>query len=122
MTAAAEALQGFSSPPLLIGVTVLTSLSDADLAELGYAESAHQRVLRLAALAGEADRQNNEDEYTNAIRNYRQAVDDSSIELWRERADEGRERRGEIGGVRPVVLHRHANLQPAGRAGREFEH
>ena len=45
MTAAAEALQGFSSPPLLIGVTVLTSLSDADLAELGYAESAHQRVL-----------------------------------------------------------------------------
>jgi len=53
MTAAAEALQGFSSPPLLIGVTVLTSLSDADLAELGYAESAHQRVLRLAALAEE---------------------------------------------------------------------
>ena len=51
MTAAAEALQGFSTPPLLIGVTVLTSLSDADLAELGYAESAHQRVLRLAALA-----------------------------------------------------------------------
>lgn len=51
MTAAAEALQGFATPPLLIGVTVLTSLSDADLAELGYAESVRQRVLRLAALA-----------------------------------------------------------------------
>jgi orotidine-5'-phosphate decarboxylase len=51
MEAAAEALQAFSSPPLLIGVTVLTSMSDEDLAELGYAESARDRVLRLAALA-----------------------------------------------------------------------
>lgn len=51
MTAAAEALQGCATPPLLIGVTVLTSLTDADLAELGYTESAQQRVLRLAALA-----------------------------------------------------------------------
>jgi orotidine-5'-phosphate decarboxylase len=51
MEAAAEALQAFSIPPLLIGVTVLTSMSDEDLAELGYAESARDRVLRLAALA-----------------------------------------------------------------------
>ncbi|MEJ2533071.1 MAG: orotidine-5'-phosphate decarboxylase [Halioglobus sp.] len=54
MTAAAEALQGFTRRPLLIGVTVLTSLSDADLAELGYTESAHQRVLRLAALVNDS--------------------------------------------------------------------
>ena len=54
MTAAVEALQGFSRRPLLIGVTVLTSLSDADLAELGYPESAHERVLRLAALADDS--------------------------------------------------------------------
>jgi orotidine-5'-phosphate decarboxylase len=51
MEAATTALQDFSSKPLLIGVTVLTSLSDQDLAELGYAESAGQRVLRLASLA-----------------------------------------------------------------------
>jgi orotidine-5'-phosphate decarboxylase len=35
----------------LIGVTVLTSMTDADLAELGYRETAAQRVQRLAALA-----------------------------------------------------------------------
>ncbi len=51
MEAAGEALQGRSHRPLLIGVTVLTSMSDQDLAELGYAESPHERVLRLAALA-----------------------------------------------------------------------
>lgn len=50
LEAAAEAVQAVSQPPLLIGVTVLTSMSDADLAELGYRETAAQRVLRLAAL------------------------------------------------------------------------
>jgi orotidine-5'-phosphate decarboxylase len=50
MEAAAEALQGFEQRPLLIGVTVLTSMSDEDLAELGYRESAAERVQRLAAL------------------------------------------------------------------------
>jgi orotidine-5'-phosphate decarboxylase len=46
---AAEA--GFP-PPLVIGVTVLTSLSDSDLSEeLGFSESAEQTVLRLAQLA-----------------------------------------------------------------------
>lgn len=51
MEAAAEALQGVDNPPWLIAVTVLTSLSDTDLAELGYAETAAQRVQRLALLA-----------------------------------------------------------------------
>ncbi|MFV0478130.1 MAG: orotidine-5'-phosphate decarboxylase [Parahaliea sp.] len=51
MEAAAQALEGISQPPLLIAVTVLTSLSDEDLAELGCDESAAGRVQRLAALA-----------------------------------------------------------------------
>ncbi|MFV0278036.1 MAG: orotidine-5'-phosphate decarboxylase [Parahaliea sp.] len=51
MEAAAEALAGVSQPPLLIAVTVLTSMNEADLAELGYSESAGERVQRLAALA-----------------------------------------------------------------------
>ena len=51
MEAAAQALQPFSHKPLLIGVTVLTSLSEEDLLELGYRESARDRVLRLAQLA-----------------------------------------------------------------------
>lgn len=51
MEAAFESVQHCARPPLLIGVTVLTSLSDQDLAELGYAESTAERVLRLASLA-----------------------------------------------------------------------
>ena len=51
MEAASEALAGFSEPPLLIAVTVLTSMSAQDLAELGYAQSAAERVSMLAALA-----------------------------------------------------------------------
>lgn len=54
MEAAAETMTALSTRPLLIGVTVLTSMSDADLAELGYAESAEQRVLRLAELAADS--------------------------------------------------------------------
>jgi orotidine-5'-phosphate decarboxylase len=50
MEAAADVLQSLSTPPLLIGVTVLTSMSDEDLREMGYSESAGERVLRLAAL------------------------------------------------------------------------
>ena len=53
MEAAAEALQGYDNKPLLIAVTVLTSMSDADLAELGYTETAAQRVLRLASLTAD---------------------------------------------------------------------
>lgn len=54
MEAAAEVVAACAQPPLLIGVTVLTSMSDQDLLELGYAESAHDRVLRLAALAADS--------------------------------------------------------------------
>ena len=54
MEAAADSLQSFATRPKLIGVTVLTSMSDEDLAELGCAESAQQRVMRLAALAADS--------------------------------------------------------------------
>jgi len=54
MEAAGEALQGFSDKPLLIGVTVLTSLSSEDLLELGYTETPQERVMRLAQLAAQS--------------------------------------------------------------------
>lgn len=54
MAAAAEALQSFSNRPRLIGVTVLTSMSEEDLRDLGYTESPRERVLRLAALAADS--------------------------------------------------------------------
>ncbi len=50
LEAARDALTASEQPPLLIGVTVLTSLSDEDLAELGYTETPAERVMRLAAL------------------------------------------------------------------------
>lgn len=53
MEAAVAGLEGLANKPLLIGVTVLTSMSDADLNELGYDETAAQRVQRLAALAAD---------------------------------------------------------------------
>ncbi|HET6161708.1 MAG TPA: orotidine-5'-phosphate decarboxylase [Dongiaceae bacterium] len=39
-----------AAPPKLIGVTILTSLSDADLAEVGQPSGASDQVRRLAAL------------------------------------------------------------------------
>ena len=54
MEAAGEVLQSFAIRPLLIGVTVLTSISDEDMLELGYTESPRRRVLRLAALAADS--------------------------------------------------------------------
>jgi orotidine-5'-phosphate decarboxylase len=52
MRAAAEALQGLSgSRPLLTAVTVLTSMDDSDLREIGVEVSAQQQVERLACLA-----------------------------------------------------------------------
>ena len=51
MRAAREAVAGFAKPPLLIGVTVLTSLSDAELGEIGFTGSASDNVARLARLA-----------------------------------------------------------------------
>jgi orotidine-5'-phosphate decarboxylase len=50
LEAGAAALVACRRPPLLIGVTVLTSMDDTDLAELGYTETVTERVLRLAAL------------------------------------------------------------------------
>lgn len=51
MTAAKEALVSFSNKPLLIAVTVLTSMDATDLAGIGFNESPAQVVARLAALA-----------------------------------------------------------------------
>lgn len=51
MRAAREALAGVTRPPLLIGVTVLTSLKDAELAEIGWQGGAAGNVMRLARLA-----------------------------------------------------------------------
>ena len=53
MEAAVESLQRCDHRPLLIGVTVLTSMTNADLLELGYVETTDQRVQRLAALAAD---------------------------------------------------------------------
>lgn len=51
MEAAREAVASLSQPPLLIGVTVLTSMSDAELAEIGLNDGAAAQVERLARLA-----------------------------------------------------------------------
>ena len=53
LEAAAAAIAACHRPPLLIGVTVLTSLDDTDLAELGYTDSVADRVLRLARLTAD---------------------------------------------------------------------
>ena len=50
MLAAREAVDLASTKPLLIGVTVLTSLSDAELPEIGLVGSAADNVMRLAML------------------------------------------------------------------------
>ncbi|WP_181396964.1 MULTISPECIES: orotidine-5'-phosphate decarboxylase [Idiomarina] len=54
MSAARDALKQFDKPPLLIAVTVLTSMSDSDLAETGIQATAEQQVLKLAKLAQQA--------------------------------------------------------------------
>ncbi|SUX31831.1 Orotidine 5'-phosphate decarboxylase [Chromobacterium violaceum] len=50
MEAAREALAGYSQRPLLIAVTVLTSMEASDLAEVGIAATPQEHVLRLATL------------------------------------------------------------------------
>ena len=50
LEAACEAVENSDHRPLLIGVTVLTSLMADDLAEIGISESAADLVLRLARL------------------------------------------------------------------------
>jgi orotidine-5'-phosphate decarboxylase len=54
MAAAREALAGLAHKPLLIGVTVLTSMSAQDLEETGCGASTEEQVLRLAALAADS--------------------------------------------------------------------
>ncbi len=54
MAAAREALSGLTSPPLLIAVTVLTSLDDDDLAEIGCQATTMEQVKRLAILAADS--------------------------------------------------------------------
>ena len=51
MEAAREGLANFAKPPKLIAVTVLTSMAQADLVELGITATAAEQVLRLAGLA-----------------------------------------------------------------------
>lgn len=50
MAAAVEAIAGLAQRPLLIGVTVLTSMSAQDLLEVGCSVSPEEQVMRLAAL------------------------------------------------------------------------
>jgi orotidine-5'-phosphate decarboxylase len=54
MEAAVAALATFTQPPILLGVTVLTSMSNQDMQELGYHDSVQQRVSRLATLAADS--------------------------------------------------------------------
>jgi orotidine-5'-phosphate decarboxylase len=54
LKAAADASASSMSKPLVLAVTVLTSLSDADLAELSVAVDVKTQVLRLAKLAVKA--------------------------------------------------------------------
>lgn len=52
MSAARDALEGIAGKrPLLIAVTVLTSMEEADLKQVGINASAEEQVLRLARLA-----------------------------------------------------------------------
>jgi orotidine-5'-phosphate decarboxylase len=51
MRAARDAIAGGAKAPLLIGVTVLTSLADQDLARIGFRANANDTVLALAKLA-----------------------------------------------------------------------
>ena len=54
LRAAVEAAAQSPNRPLLLGVTVLTSLSDADMPEIGVTGNVLNQVLRLGALARNA--------------------------------------------------------------------
>lgn len=54
MTAAKEALSHYQRPPLLTAVTVLTSMDERDLREVGIDVEPKEQVLRLAALTKQA--------------------------------------------------------------------
>ncbi len=51
LTAARQETQSFASPPLLLAVTALTSLSDEEIHQIGVADSATRWVERLAEIA-----------------------------------------------------------------------
>ena len=51
LRAAREAVSSVARPPILIGVTILTSLSEGDLAGVGYMGSILENVERLARLS-----------------------------------------------------------------------
>jgi orotidine-5'-phosphate decarboxylase len=51
MRAAREAIEGVARPPLLIAVTILTSLAAADLERVGFSGPVEENVERLARLA-----------------------------------------------------------------------
>lgn len=51
MGAAREGVDGVVRPPILLGVTILTSMGESDLAEIGLGGNAFDHVMRLAALA-----------------------------------------------------------------------
>jgi len=51
LTAAHEAVSGLATPPLLVAVTVLTSMDETDLRSIGLGGTAEENVMRLAALA-----------------------------------------------------------------------
>jgi orotidine-5'-phosphate decarboxylase len=53
LRAAREAVEAVTKPPLLIGVTILTSLDDAALARIGFSGSARTHVESLARLTRE---------------------------------------------------------------------
>jgi orotidine-5'-phosphate decarboxylase len=53
MKAAREALEGFKKRPILLAVTVLTSMSDRDLTDTGISGSVSERVVLLSKLAAE---------------------------------------------------------------------
>jgi len=54
MEAALERLQRHSQRPLLVAVTILTSLTTEDIAEVGYQGEPAENVLRLASLTSDA--------------------------------------------------------------------
>lgn len=54
MEAAADAVANYAHRPLLIGVTVLTSMEQSDLLEIGLTVSPEEQVLRLAKLTHNA--------------------------------------------------------------------
>lgn len=51
LAAARERLDRYANPPLLIGVTLLTSLDEGDLAAIGFQGTTLENVRRLATLA-----------------------------------------------------------------------